>query len=374
MSMTLSQLLDQFIASHGTDLYLTVGTPPLMRDETERLVSLHSTKLDEPAVQQMAAELLGEEGMDEFDSTLEYNTAIDWNDKARFRLNVYKQRQKTGLVLRRVSTEIPTIKELGLPPIYEQLAMEKRGLVLIVGPTGSGKSTSMAAMIDHRNQRSSGHIMTIEDPVEYIHDHGMGIVSQRDIGIDTYSYGIALKNVLRQRPDVIVIGEIRDRDTMEHAIKFSETGHLCIATLHAGNSLQTLERIVSFFPEDKHKQVLLALSINLKAVLSQRLVGNAKGKRSLANEIMLNQGLIRNLIHDGTIKDIPAMIEKSAESGMITFDKSLMELVESGKIDESTAVKEADNVANIKLYITRNDMNQRVGAAADKEIRNKTEF
>lgn len=362
MVSKLTMLLNRFVDAQGTDLYITVGSAPMMRDETEQMVTLDDDVLDDTAVYAMVSELLGEEALDEFNSTLEYNTAIDWNDKARFRLNVFKQRQRTGMVLRRVSNDIPSIEDLSLPSIYADLAMEKRGLVLVVGPTGSGKSTSMAAMIDHRNSRASGHIVTIEDPVEYVHSHKKGIITQRDVGIDTYSYGIGLKNVLRQRPDVIVIGEIRDRDTMEHALKFSETGHLCIATMHAGNSVQTLERIVSFFPEDKQKQVLLAVSINLKAILSQRLVSNANSKRSLANEIMLNQGLIRNLIHDGAIKDIPAMIEKSSDSGMITFDKSLMKLVESGLIDETTALAEADNMANIKLYITRNDMNQRVGS------------
>lgn len=360
MSTFLNDILNTFIDRHGTDLYLTVGSQPLMRDESETMAQLHETALDNQAIEAIIRELLTEDAVDEFESTLEYNTAIDWNGKARFRLNAFKQRQNYGVVMRRVSSEIPSIEFLKLPPVYADLSREKRGLVLIVGPTGSGKSTSMAAMIDHRNQHASGHIVTVEDPVEYIHPHKKCIVTQRDVGIDTYSYGIALKNVLRQRPDVIVIGEIRDRDTMEHALKFSETGHLCIATLHAGNSLQALERIVSFFPEDKHAQIWLALSINLKGILSQRLISNADGARSLASEVMLNQGLIRNLLHDGKVKEIPAMIEKGGDAGMITFDQSLMRLVESGLIDENSAVAEADNAANIKLYITRNDMTQRM--------------
>ena len=317
--------------------------------------------LTEEHMRELIAGVLDEEAIDEFDSTLEYNTAIQWNEQARFRLNVFKQRQHSGMVLRRVKTDIPTIEQLNLPAPYADLSMAKRGLVLIVGATGSGKSTSLAAMLNHRNEHVSGHIITIEDPVEFLHSHKKCIVSQRDVGIDTYSYGIALKNVLRQRPDVIVIGEIRDRDTMEHALQFSETGHLCIATLHAGNAVQALERIVSMFPEDKHKQIWLSLSINLKGILCQRLISNAANSRSLVNEIMLNSGLIRNLLYDGQVSDIPEMISKSHDQGMVTFDQSLMSLIEAKEIDESTAVEEADNAANIKLQLTKSSMNQRLG-------------
>lgn len=367
MSYLLDHILSEFSQQAGTDLYLTVGSVPLMRGEGAKMTRLSEQVLDEEMVKEMIQQLIDEEAYDEFTSTLEYNTAISWKDQSRFRLNVFRQRQHSGMVLRRINAEIPKLADLGLPQSYAKLAMEKRGLVLIVGPTGSGKSTSMAAMVNERNENSAGHIVTVEDPVEYVHEHKSCIITQRDVGIDTYSYGIALKNVLRQRPDVIVIGEIRDRDTMEHALKFSETGHLCIATLHAGNTLQTLERIVSFFPEDKHAQVWLTLSLNLKGILSQRLVSNEQGARSLACEVMLNQGLIRNLIHEGKVNSITEMIEKSRDLGMISFDQSLMELVKTGRITDTVAVAEADNAANIKLHITRKDMNERLSIPAKED-------
>ncbi len=268
---SVDSLLQQFIDRNATDLYLTVGAPPCLRFmNTIQPVSEH--KLTEIDVQQILAELVSAEIIDEFSSTLEYNTAINWKDRARFRVNIFRQRQHTGVVMRRIQTVIPPLDVLGLPKTYADLIMEKRGLILVVGPTGSGKSTSLAAMIEHRNLHGSGHIVTVEDPVEFIHEHRKCIITQRDVGIDTYSFGIGLKNALRQTPDVIVIGEIRDRETMEHAIVFSETGHLCLATLHANNANQAIERVINFFPEEKHAQVLLNLSFNLKAVLSQRLV------------------------------------------------------------------------------------------------------
>ena len=364
MSDLLAPLLEEFISRKGTDLYLTVGSQPMMRGEDEHMLALHDVKLTEAIIREFISGLIDEDAVEEFDSTLEYNTAVHWQHKARFRVNAFKQRQHSGLVIRRLSTDIPTVSDLQLPEAYAKLALKKRGLVLIVGATGSGKSTSMAAMINHRNENVQGHIVTIEDPVEFIHEHKQCIITQRDVGIDTYSYGIALKNVLRQRPDVIVIGEIRDRDTMEHALKFSETGHLCIATLHAGNTNQALERIVSFFPEDKHQQVWLALSMNIRGIISQRLIVNRHDTRSLAYEIMLSEGHIRNLLRDGKITEIPGMIEKSQDMGMISFDQSLMQLVDSEEINSDIALTEADNAANIKLHLTKHDMNLRMGKDA----------
>lgn len=330
-----------------------------MRLENEMRL-LDASPLTENTVREYLAQLVPEDIIDEFDSTLEYNSAIQWSETARFRLNAFKQRQHTGIVLRRIRTVVPTMAELSLPEQYANLVMEKRGLVLVVGPTGSGKSTSLAAMIEHRNQRTHGHIVTIEDPVEFIHEHKGCIITQRDVGIDTYSFGIALKNALRQRPDVIVIGEIRDRETMEHAIIFSETGHLCLATLHSNNTSQAIERIINFFPEEKHRQLLLSLSLNVRGILSQRLVHNVRNQRSLATEIMLNQGLIRNLIQEGKIKEMKEIIERSRDQGMHSFDQNLLDMCIGGEIEESVALAEADNPANLRLHLTQHRMTQRV--------------
>ena len=251
--------------------------------------------------------------------------------------------------MRRIRTEIPSLESLSLPKIYNELIMEKRGLILVVGPTGSGKSTSLASMLEYRNTHGSGHIITIEDPVEFIHEHRGCIITQRDVGIDTYSFGIGLKNSLRQTPDVIVIGEVRDRETKEHAIVFAETGHLCLATLHANNASQAIERVINFFPEEKHKQILLNLSLNLKAILSQRLVPNKSGGRCIALEIMLNQGLIKSQIQEGRIKEIKELIERGRSSGMQTFEQSLIELYQNGLITEEVALAESDNPASLSL-------------------------
>lgn len=366
MSERLDGLLEKFAHHKGADLYLTVGCVPLMRGDDAQMLRLDEGILEEEDIQAMILELLTEDAVDEFASTLEYNTAVYWKQKIRLRVNVFRQRQSSGVVLRRISSDIPTITELKLPKAYENLALEKRGLVLVAGPTGSGKSTSMAAMVNHRNENVHGHIVTVEDPVEFVHEHKSCIITQRDVGIDTYSYGIALKNVLRQRPDVIVIGEIRDRDTMEHALKFAETGHLCIATIHAGNTHQALERIVNFFPEDKQKQIWLALSISLRGILCQRLVANIQEMQSLATEIMLNQGLIRDLLHDGRVRDVLSMIEKSRDLGMMSLDQSLLNLVEAGEISTQAALIESDNPSNVKLQLTKHDMDARVSRASFK--------
>lgn len=341
-------IMQTFIDRGATDLYLTVGTPPSLRfgHSIERL---NYPPLKEEDVRDILQAIVSQEIISEFESTLEYNTAIDWKGTARMRVNMFRQRQNTGVVIRRIRTVIPTIAELGLPAIYGNLIMEKRGLILIVGPTGSGKSTSLAAMLEHRNMHGEGHIVTIEDPVEFIHTHRNCIITQRDVGIDTYSFGIGLKNALRQTPDVIVIGEIRDRETMEHAIVFSETGHLCIATLHANNANQAIERVINFFPEEKHPQILLNLSMNLKGILSQRLIRNMADERSLALEVMLNHGLIKTLIQEGRIREIREFIENGRGEGMMTFEQSLLDLYTKGIISEEVAIIEADNSANLRL-------------------------
>lgn len=362
--LTVDSLINKFLAASGSDLYLTVGAQPYMRTGGDKMVTLADVILDDIVIREMLENLLSADALEEFDSTLEYNTALQWNDQTRLRINVFRQRQHTGIVIRLIQTAIPSMQELRLTQPYADLSMEKRGLVLIVGPTGSGKSTSMAAMIEHRNQHGRGHIVTIEDPVEFLHEHKGCIITQRDVGIDTYSYGIALKNVLRQRPDVIVIGEIRDRDTMEHALVFSETGHLCLATLHAGNASQAIERIINFFPEEKHRQIFLSLSLNLRGILSQRLVPNIKGERSLALEVMLVQGLIKNLIYEGKVRDITVAIERSRDQGMITFDQHLLDLLIAREIEETVALAEADNASNLRLQLTQRHMNTRLGGDA----------
>lgn len=348
--VSLNDLLDRMVTQKASDLYLTFDCPPCLRINDD-IVPYGNDKLNDATLARLLGELVDAEKADEFESTLELNTAINWQGKARFRINAFKQQQHTAIVIRRIQTNIPTIESLGLPKEYGKLAMEKRGLILVVGQTGSGKSTSLAAMLGHRNTYGRGHIITIEDPIEFVHEHKGCLISQRDVGIDTYSYGLALKNALRQCPDVMLIGEIRDRETMEHAINFSETGHLCLATLHAKNASQAIERIINFFPEEKHAQLLLNLSLNLKGVLSQRLVKTRAGSRIAAIEVMLNQGLVKNLIEEGKPKEIKEVMEKSRGMGMQTFEQALLDLYSAGTIDEDVAIAEADNPSNLKLQI-----------------------
>lgn len=361
MSINVNSILADFVETGASDCYFTVGAPPNFRFGNN-IKSQDLARLTQDDIDVILRELLSEDAILEFESTLEYNTAIVWND-ARFRMNIFRQRKQTGIVLRRIRTDIPSIEQLELPKIYGDLVLEKRGLILLVGATGSGKSTSLASMLGHRNIHGSGHIVTIEDPIEFIHDHNKCIFTQRDVGIDTYSFGIALKNTLRQSPDVIVIGEIRDRETMEHAIVFSETGHLCVATLHANNANQAIERVLNFFPEEKHKQISLNLSLNLKAILSQRLVLNKQGERSIAVEILLNNGVIRDLVADGRIKEIREHIEKGHDTGMQTFEQALFVLYTSGVITEQVALAESDNPANLRLIIKQYEMGKAMGGS-----------
>lgn len=350
MAATAAHFIQTMLEKSASDLYLTVGKPACVR-VNNRIENISETPLNQNDISSIISELVSRDVLEEFDSTLEYNTAVNWQDKARFRINLFRQRQNSGVVLRRIQTLIPSLEELHLPKVYGDLIMERRGLILIVGPTGSGKSTSLASMLQHRNQHGTGHIVTIEDPIEYIIEHKNCIITQRDVGIDTYSFGIGLKNALRQTPDVIVIGEIRDRETMDHAIMFAETGHLCLATLHANNSNQAIERIINFFPEEKHAQILLNLSLNLKAILSQRLLTNIQGTRSVAIELLLNQGLIRNLIQEGRVREIKDCMEKNRDIGMQSFDQALADMFINGTITEEVALAESDNSANLRLAL-----------------------
>jgi twitching motility protein PilU len=293
------------------------------------------------------------------------NLALSLTDIGRFRVNIFKQRNETSMVIRNIVTDIPNKDDLGLPEVLSQIIMAKRGLILFVGGTGSGKSTSLAALIDHRNMNSKGHIVTIEDPVEYIHPHKGCIVNQREVGMDTLSFADALKNTLRQAPDVILIGEIRDRETMEHALAFAETGHLAIATLHANNANQALDRIINFFPEERHKQLMSDLSINLQAFVSQRLIPTVDGKRCAAIEILLNSGRVADLINQGAVMEIKEVMQKSEGMGMRTFDSALFYLYKEGKISLEEALKNADAENNLRLRIDLEDKGEGAANSGD---------
>lgn len=350
MSIEPAGLIDRFVAEEGSDLYLSVGAPARIR-VGGRLKELTEGILSREDVEAVAALLIPAEGLAAFAEKWEMNAASDWRGEARLRINLFKQRHLPGVVVRRVAANIPLLDELGVPEAYGRLAMERRGLVIVAGPTGSGKSTSLAAMIGHRNAREAGHIITIEDPVEYIHPHGRGIVTQRDVGIDTHSFAEALKNALRQSPDVIMIGEVRDRDVMEQALTYAEAGHLVLATLHAGNAQQCIERILHFFPEEKQRQVQLYLSLNLRGILSQRLVHGVKQPRVLATQVLLNQGAVREMIREGKMTELNDLIERGADQGMQSFEQALLKLWKAGEITPECALAEADTPANLNVLM-----------------------
>lgn len=343
-------LLEAMVTRRASDLYITHGAPACLRIN-DIIAPINRAALTDEDIARLISQLLTAEQADEFHSTFELNMALNFNEAARFRVNVFRQQAHDGIVIRRIENNIPNFETLRLPAIYGELAMEKRGLILVSGQTGSGKSTSLAAMVGHRNTYGQGHIITVEDPIEFVHQHGKCIVTQRDVGLDTYSYALALKNALRQRPDMVVIGEVRDREVMEQAIYFAETGHLCIATIHANNASQTIERVINFFPEERHAQILLNLSLNLRATLSQRLMRTIDGGRTLALEIMLNRGLIKQHIELGKIRQLREMIEKGNSEGMQTFDQHLLRLYAQGTISEEVALAESDSVANLRLQI-----------------------
>lgn len=334
----------------GSDLYLSTGAPPCAKFEGA-LKPIDRTPMAPGVIKDIAYEIMDTEQVAEFEHELEMNLAYSIRNVGRFRVNIFRQRNEISIVARNIVTEIPNVDDLGLPPILKEVMLTKRGLVLFVGATGSGKSTSLAALIDYRNTHSSGHIITIEDPVEFIHRHKKCIVNQREVGVDTRSFQKALKNTLRQAPDVILIGEIRDRETMEHALAFAETGHLCISTLHANNANQALDRIINFFPEERRPQLLMDLSMNLRAFVSQRLIPTIDKKRCAAIEILLGTPTVADLILRGQMEDIKANMEKSANIGMQTFDLALFNLWKDGKISEEEALKNADSPNNLRLKI-----------------------
>jgi len=344
-------LLRMMVSKDGSDLFITSGSPPAMKVDG-RVMTVSKQRLSPSHTQMLARSIMNDKQVSEFEEKQECNFSIALTGVARFRVNAFVQRGSTGLVLRIINSEIPSFAELNLPDTLEDIAMTKRGLVIFVGGTGSGKSTSLASMVDYRNQHSYGHIITIEDPVEFVHDHGNCLVTQREVGVDTESYEIALKNTLRQAPDVILIGEIRDRETMEHAIAFAETGHLCLSTLHANSTNQALDRIINFFPDERRSQLLMDLSLNLKGLISQRLIPKlGETGRIPAIEVMLNTPLMTDMIFKGEVHEMKTLIAKSNEAGMQTFDQALFNLYEEKKITFEDALRNADSVNDIRLRI-----------------------
>ncbi|MDB5951491.1 MAG: type pili twitching motility protein PilT, partial [Massilia sp.] len=347
-------LLRLMVSKGGSDLFITAGFPPAVKIDG-KMTPVSSQPLAPSHTADLARSIMNDKQTAGFEMTKEANFAISPGDLGRFRVSAFVQMGSVGMVLRVITTTIPKLEDLELPPILADIIMAKRGLVIMVGATGSGKSTTMAAMVGYRNENSYGHIITIEDPVEFVHPHKNCVITQREVGVDTDSFEAALKNSLRQAPDVIQIGEIRDRETMEHAIAFAETGHLCLATLHANSANQAIDRIINFFPEERRAQLLMDLSLNLKGMVSQRLIPRKESKgRVVAIEIMLNSPLISDLVFKGQVHEIKEIMKKSRELGMQTFDQALFDLHEADKISYEDALRNADSVNDLRLAIKLN--------------------
>jgi len=352
--MDFKKYLRALVQNDGSDLYLTFNAPPAAKFQGE-LKALSRDKMTDEELEGVANFLMNEDQQLQFEKKPEMNLALDEPEIGRFRINIFKQRTHLAMVIRNIKVEIPNADDLGLPAILKEIIMEKRGLVLFVGGTGSGKSTSLAALIDHRNANATGHIVTIEDPIEYVHPHKRSLVSQREVGVDTDSYEDALENTLRQAPDVILIGEIRTEETMEHALAFAETGHLCLSTLHANNTNQALDRIINFFPEERHNQLLMDISINIQAFISQRLIPTVDGKRVAAIEILIGTPIVKDLIMKGDVMALKEVMEKSEELGMQTFDSHIYKLMKQGIISEEEALKNADSASNLQVRMNLED-------------------
>ncbi len=353
-SKFLQDLLRLMMSKGGSDLFLTAEFPPAFKIDG-RLQAISSVPLTAQHTIELARAVMNDKQAAEFEAHKEVNFAISPSGIGRFRVNAFMQLGRVGIVLRTINTEIPDFEQLQLPSVLSELALTKRGLMIVVGATGSGKSNTLAAIIGYRNEHTQGHIVTIEDPVEFVHPHRNCIVTHREVGVDTESWEVALKNTLRQAPDVIMIGEIRDRETMEHAVAFAETGHLCLATLHSNSANQALDRIINFFPEERRAQLLMDLSLNLRAIISQRLIPLATGKgRVPAVEVLLNSPLIADLVFKGEIGQIKEIMKKSRELGMQTFDQALFDLYEAGRISYEDALRNADSVNDLRLNIKLN--------------------
>ena len=345
------ELLKVMLAQKSSDLFITANYPPAMKIDG-KMTKIGPQDLSAAHTLALVKSVMTDKQVEEFEATKECNFAISPNGIGRFRVNAFVQQGSAGMVMRVIPTELPTIDGLGAPQILKEVVMSKRGLCILVGGTGSGKSTTLAAMVDYRNEHSYGHIITIEDPVEFVHPHKNCVVMQREVGIDTDNWEIALKNTLRQAPDVILMGEIRDAETMEHAMAFAETGHLCLATLHANSANQAIDRIINFFPEERHQQLLMDLSLNLRGMISQRLIPKKDSKgRAAAVEIMLNTPLVSELIFKGETSEIKEIMKKSREFGMQTFDQALEDLYNEGKISYEKALRNADSVNDLRLSI-----------------------
>ncbi|MDN3638736.1 PilT/PilU family type 4a pilus ATPase [Simiduia curdlanivorans] len=365
MSTPIDNLLSILAKKDGSDLYLSTGAPPCAKFQGQ-LKPLSQTPYTAGEIEAIAEAIMDDEQRKTFASELEMNLAISIAGVGRFRINIFKQRNEVSIVARNIKAEIPKFEDLRLPEVLKEIILTKRGLVLFVGATGSGKSTSLAALIDHRNSTKAGHIITIEDPVEYVHRHKKSIINQREVGVDTRSFRNALKNTLRQAPDVILIGEIRDRETMEHALEFAETGHLAISTLHANNANQALERIINFFPEERRPQLLLSLSQNLRAFVSQRLIPTIDGKRCAAVEILIGTKTIQEMVYTSRFHEIKEIMEKSENLGMQTFDGALFHLFKEGRISQDEAIANADSANNLRLRIKLDS--RKVGAESPNPV------
>ena len=347
----IKKLLVHAVEHGASDIFITVGSPPAMKVDGEiRILGDDAVTLAD--ARQLVTCIMRDRHLKEFDATKECNFAISPGTLGRFRVNAYVQRECPAMVMRRIATEPPSLDALGLPAVLADIAMVKRGLALVVGGTGSGKSTTLAAMIDHRNSHGRGHIITLEDPIEFVHDHKRSLVSQREVGMDTEDWGVALKNTLRQAPDVILLGEVRDRETMDQAVQIAETGHLALATLHANNANQALDRIINFFPEERRDQLLLDLSLNLRAIVSQRLVRKREGEgRVAAIEILLNTPLVSDRIAEGEVEELRTLMDRSREQGMQTFDHALFDLYERGVVAYDVALRNADSTNDLRYRI-----------------------
>jgi len=372
MSTNIRELVEEMVKREASDLYITVDSPPMYRVEGN-VEPWGDHRYTSEETETMAMSLMSQTQKTYFARRWEMNLAIAYPNLGRFRVNIFRQRGHFGMVLRHIKIYIKTIDDLGLPQIFKDIAMTKRGLVLVAGRTGSGKSTTLAAIIDFRNSNATGHIVTIEDPIEFVHNHKLSIISQREIGIDTHGYNAALKHTLRQAPDVILIGEIRDLETMEAAIDYAETGHLCLGTIHANNANQTIERVMNFFPPERHEQIYLQLSLNLRSIISQRLIPSVDGMRVAAVEILLDTPRVKDLIHKAQIDLLKEAMAEGTMEGMLTFDQSIFDLYKKKAIDYDNAIAYADSANDLRLRIKMDEIGEKK-EAAHLDLKIKTDF